>query len=140
MTRKEPYTLAGKRVTKNQLDIAKSIGLTTDNIRKRIMKGWTVTQACTLPKGTPVKRIGAVKGKPKHKMRMKTKPSDLRLEIGRIKYMINQDLLNPPCITTNMIERAKEYGIDIDKIKPVKVDVKGLPKLSDYKVRESDHD
>lgn len=140
MTKRNPYKIADKKITHEQLEISKSLGLSRDIVRKRIIKGWTVEQACTLPKGTQVKKQGRIKGRKKEEVFKKTKPQELVWEIGRIKYMMSQDLLNPPCITSRMKKRAKEYGINIDEIKPIKVDLKGIAKAKDFQAKGIDDD
>ena len=48
---------------------------------------------------------------------------ELIKQVGRIKYLIEKGTESPLMITKRMRKRLEEYKVDIDKIKPIKVDI-----------------
>lgn len=57
------------------------------------------------------------------KLKPKFDKQDLLKVIGRIKYMEQSGMDMPPPYTKRMLQRIEEHKIDIDKVKPVKVDL-----------------
>src|SRR5699024_2504494 len=122
--------------------------LNTNNIRSQLDSGWDIDDEVGTPKEEARKPTKIVK-KPKMKKRKplipvherrlyKDGPEEIKDMIGRIKYMQSTDMLNPPVITGRMKARAKEYNINIDKVKMVEVDLEGVTMKTEYEKSELD--
>lgn len=59
----------------------------------------------------------------KKKLKTKFDKKDFLKVLGRIKYMQQSEMVMPPPYTKRMLQTAAEHKIDIDKVKPVKVDL-----------------
>ena len=66
----------------------------------------------------------------KKKLKTKFDKKDFLKVLGRIKYMQQSGMDMPPPYTKRMLETAAEHKIDIDKVKPVKVDLGYLDQKS----------
>ena len=94
-------------VTEERQKLMDELEISNDTVRKRMRRGWTFDEATT----TPLLWV-------KEKM-----PKQEVIEvIGRIKYLNKQpDTIVPYCIPAGVLKRAKEYGVDIDKVKELPV-------------------
>ena len=80
--------------------------ISDDIARKRMRRGWTFDEATTTPLW----------------VEMKMPKQEVIEVIGRIKYLNKQpETIVPYCIPAGILKRAKEYGIDIDKVKELPV-------------------
>ena len=80
--------------------------ISDDIARKRMRRGWTFDEATTTPLW----------------VEMKMPKQEVIEVIGRIKYLNKQpDTIVPYCIPLGVKRRAKEYGVDIDKVKELPV-------------------
>src|SRR5699024_6559213 len=140
--------IKGKYLTDEQERLMKENNLDVNNVRTRLNMGWSFNDAVGTPKGEARKPTKIVK-KPKvkkrkplipvHKRKLyKDGPEEIKDMIGRIKYMQSTDMLNPPVITGRMKARAKEYNINIDKVKMVEVDLEGVTMKAEYEKSELD--
>lgn len=138
----------GKYLTDEQVRLMEKNNLDANNVRSRLNADWSFDDAVGTPKGEARKPTKIVK-KPKvkkrkplipvHKRRLhKDGPEEIKDMIGRIKYMQSTDMLNPPVITGRMKARAKEYNINIDKVKMVEVDLEGVTMKAEYEKSELD--
>lgn len=66
----------------------------------------------------------------KKKLKTKFDKKDFLKVLGRIKYMQQSGMKMPPPYTKRMLETAAEHKIDIEKVKPVKVDMSYLQQKS----------
>ena len=81
--------------------------ISDDTVRKRMRRGWTFDEATTTPPSW---------------VEMKMPKQEVIEVIGRIKYLNKQpDTIVPYCIPLGVKRRAKEYGVDIDKVKELPV-------------------
>lgn len=62
----------------------------------------------------------------KKKVKTKFDKKEFLKVLGRIKYMQQSGMEMPPPYTKRMLQTAAEYKIDIEKVKPVKVDLSYL--------------
>ena len=80
--------------------------ISDDIARKRMRRGWTFDEATTTPLW----------------VEMKMPKQEVIEVIGRIKYLNKQpETIVPYCIPLGVKRRAKEYGVDIDKVKELPV-------------------
>ena len=94
-------------MTEERQKLMDELEISDDIARKRMRRGWTFDEAAT----TPLLWV-------KEKM-----PKQEVIEIiGRIKYLNKQpETIVPYCIPAGVVKRAKEYKIDIDKVKELPV-------------------
>ena len=96
-------------VSDERLKHMEEYGITVNIARKRMSKGMSFDEATTTP---PL----IVKDK------LKMPKQEVIEVIGRIKYLNKQpETIVPYCIPAGVLKRAKEYGIDIDKVKELPV-------------------
>lgn len=94
-------------MTEERQKLMDELGISDDTVRKRMRRGMTFEEATTTP------LLWVEKKMPKQEV----------IEvIGRIKYLNKQpETIVPYCIPLGVKRRAKEYGIDIDKVKELPV-------------------
>ena len=94
-------------VTEERQKLMDELGISDDTVRKRMRRGWTFDEATTTP------LLWVEEKMPKQEV----------IEvIGRIKYLNKQpETIVPYCIPLGVKRRAKEYGVDIDKVKELPV-------------------
>ena len=96
----------GHIVTEERQKLMDELEISDDIARKRMRRGWTFDEATTTPLW----------------VEMKMPKQEVIEVIGRIKYLNKQpDTIVPYCIPLGVKRRAKEYGIDIDKVKELPV-------------------
>ena len=94
-------------VTEERQKLMDELEISDDIARKRMRRGWTFDEATTTPPSW---------------VEMKMPKQEVIEVIGRIKYLNKQpDTIVPYCIPAGVIRRAKEYKIDIDKVKELPV-------------------
>ena len=94
-------------VTEERQNLMDELEISDDTVRKRMRRGWTFDEATTTPPSW---------------VEMKMPKQEVIEVIGRIKYLNKQpDTIVPYCIPLGVKRRAKEYGIDIDKVKELPV-------------------
>ena len=93
-------------VTEERQKLMDELEISDDTVRKRMRRGWTFDEATTTPLW----------------VEMKMPKQEVIEVIGRIKYLNKQpETIVPYCIPAGVIRRAKEYKIDIDKVKELPV-------------------
>ena len=96
----------GHIVSEERQKLMDELEISDDIARKRMRRGWTFDEATTTPLW----------------VEMKMPKQEVIEVIGRIKYLNKQpDTIVPYCIPLGVKRRAKEYGIDIDKVKELPV-------------------
>ena len=96
----------GHIVTEERQKLMDELEISDDIARKRMRRGWTFDEATTTPLW----------------VEMKMPKQEVIEVIGRIKYLNKQpETIVPYCIPLGVKRRAKEYGIDIDKVKELPV-------------------
>ena len=93
-------------MTEERQKLMDELEISNDTVRKRMRRGWTFDEATTTPLW----------------VEMKMPKKEVIEVIGRIKYLNKQpETIVPYCIPLGVKRRAKEYGIDIDKVKELPV-------------------
>ena len=93
-------------VTEERQKLMDELEISDDTVRKRMRRGWTFDEATTTPLW----------------VEMKMPKQEVIEVIGRIKYLNKQpETIVPYCIPLGVKRRAKEYGVDIDKVKELPV-------------------
>ena len=94
-------------VSEERQKLMDELEISDDTVRKRMRRGWTFDEATTTP------LLWVEEKMPKQEV----------IEvIGRIKYLNKQpETIVPYCIPLGVKRRAKEYGVDIDKVKELPV-------------------
>ena len=94
-------------VSEERQKLMDELEISDDTVRKRMRRGWTFDEATTTPPSWVEEKM----------------PKQEVIEvIGRIKYLNKQpDTIVPYCIPAGVLKRAKEYKIDIDKVKELPV-------------------
>ena len=93
-------------MTEERQKLMDELEISDDIARKRMRRGWTFDEATTTPL----------------RVEMKMPKQEVIEVIGRIKYLNKQpETIVPYCIPLGVKRRAKEYGIDIDKVKELPV-------------------
>ena len=93
-------------VTEERQKLMDELEISDDTVRKRMRRGWTFDEATTTPLW----------------VEMKMPKQEVIEVIGRIKYLNKQpETIVPYCIPAGILKRAKEYKIDIDKVKELPV-------------------
>ena len=93
-------------MTEERQKLMDELEISDDTVRKRMRRGWTFDEATTTPLW----------------VEMKMPKQEVIEVIGRIKYLNKQpDTIVPYCIPAGVLKRAKEYKIDIDKVKELPV-------------------
>ena len=96
----------GHIVSEERQKLMDELEISDDIVRKRMRRGWTFDEATTTPLW----------------VEMKMPKQEVIEVIGRIKYLNKQpETIVPYCIPLGVKRRAKEYGIDIDKVKELPV-------------------
>ena len=96
----------GHIVSEERQKLMDELEISDDIARKRMRRGWTFDEATTTPLW----------------VEMKMPKQEVIEVIGRIKYLNKQpDTIVPYCIPLGVKRRAKEYGVDIDKVKELPV-------------------
>ena len=96
----------GHIVSEERQKLMDELEISDDTVRKRMRRGWTFDEATTTPLW----------------VEMKMPKQEVIEVIGRIKYLNKQpDTIVPYCIPAGILKRAKEYKIDIDKVKELPV-------------------
>ena len=96
----------GHIVTEERQELMNENGVSMGTARQRMQYGMTFDEATTTPL----------------RVEMKMPKQEVIEVIGRIKYLNKQpDTIIPYCIPLGVKRRAKEYGIDIDKVKELPV-------------------
>ena len=96
----------GHIVSEERQKLMDELEISDDIARKRMRRGWTFDEATTTPLW----------------VEMKMPKQEVIEVIGRIKYLNKQpETIVPYCIPAGILKRAKEYGIDIDKVKELPV-------------------
>ena len=96
----------GHIVSEERQKLMDELEISDDIARKRMRRGWTFDEATTTPLW----------------VEMKMPKQEVIEVIGRIKYLNKQpETIVPYCIPLGVKRRAKEYGIDIDKVKELPV-------------------
>jgi len=96
----------GHIVTEERQELMNENGVSMGTARRRMQYGMTFDEATTTPL----------------RVEMKMPKQEVIEVIGRIKYLNKQpDTIIPYCIPLGVKRRAKEYGIDIDKVKELPV-------------------
>ena len=96
----------GHIVSEERQKLMDELEISDDIARKRMRRGWTFDEATTTPLW----------------VEMKMPKQEVIEVIGRIKYLNKQpDTIVPYCIPAGVLKRAKEYKIDIDKVKELPV-------------------
>ena len=94
-------------MTEERQKLMDELEISDDTVRKRMRRGWTFDEATTTPPSW---------------VEMKMPKQEVIEVIGRIKYLNKQpDTIVPYCIPLGVKRRAKEYGVDIDKVKELPV-------------------
>ena len=94
-------------VTEERQKLMDELEISDDTVRKRMRRGWTFDEATTTPPSW---------------VEMKMPKQEVIEVIGRIKYLNKQpDTIVPYCIPAGVLKRAKEYGVDIDKVEELPV-------------------
>ena len=94
-------------ITEERQKLMDELEISDDTVRKRMRRGWTFDEATTTPPSW---------------VEMKMPRQEVIEVIGRIKYLNKQpDTIVPYCIPAGVLKRAKEYGVDIDKVKELPV-------------------
>ena len=94
-------------MTEERQKLMDELEISDDIARKRMRRGWTFDEATTTPPSW---------------VEMKMPKQEVIEVIGRIKYLNKQpDTIVPYCIPLGVKRRAKEYGVDIDKVKELPV-------------------
>ena len=94
-------------MTEERQKLMDELEISDDTVRKRMRRGWTFDEATTTPPSW---------------VEMKMPKQEVIEVIGRIKYLNKQpDTIVPYCIPLGVKRRAKEYKIDIDKVKELPV-------------------
>ena len=94
-------------MTEERQNLMDELEISDDTVRKRMRRGWTFDEATTTPPSW---------------VEMKMPKQEVIEVIGRIKYLNKQpDTIVPYCIPLGVKRRAKEYKIDIDKVKELPV-------------------
>ena len=97
----------GHIVSEERQKLMDELEISDDIARKRMRRGWTFDEATTTPPSW---------------VEMKMPKQEVIEVIGRIKYLNKQpDTIVPYCIPLGVKRRAKEYGVDIDKVKELPV-------------------
>lgn len=93
-------------MTEERQKLMDELEISDDTVRKRMRRGWTFDEATTTPLW----------------VEMKMPKQEVIEVIGRIKYLNKQpETIVPYCIPAGILKRAKEYKIDIDKVKELPV-------------------
>ena len=93
-------------MTEERQKLMDELEISDDIARKRMRRGWTFDEATTTPLW----------------VEMKMPKQEVIEVIGRIKYLNKQpETIVPYCIPAGILKRAKEYKIDIDKVKELPV-------------------
>ena len=96
-------------VSDERLKHMEEYGISVYLARKRMSKGMSFDEATTAPPLIVVDKL-------------KMPKQEVIEVIGRIKYLNKQpDTIIPYCIPAGILKRAKEYKIDIDKVKELPV-------------------
>ena len=96
----------GNIVSEERQKLMDELEISDDIVRKRMRRGWTFDEATTTPLW----------------VEMKMPKQEVIEVIGRIKYLNKQpETIVPYCIPAGVLKRAKEYGVDIDKVKELPV-------------------
>ena len=96
----------GHIVTEERQELMNENGVSMGTARRRMQYGMTFDEATTTPL----------------RVEMKMPKQEVIEVIGRIKYLNKQpETIVPYCIPLGVKRRAKEYGIDIDKVKELPV-------------------
>ena len=96
----------GHIVTEERQELMNENGVSMGTARRRMQYGMTFDEATTTPL----------------RVEMKMPKQEVIEVIGRIKYLNKQpETIVPYCIPAGILKRAKEYGIDIDKVKELPV-------------------
>ena len=96
----------GHIVSEERQKLMDELEISDDIARKRMRRGWTFDEATTTPLW----------------VEMKMPKQEVIEVIGRIKYLNKQpETIVPYCIPAGILKRAKEYKIDIDKVKELPV-------------------
>ena len=94
-------------MTEERQKLMDELEISDDTVRKRMRRGWTFDEATTTPPSW---------------VEMKMPKQEVIEVIGRIKYLNKQpDTIVPYCIPAGVLKRAKEYGVDIDKVEELPV-------------------
>ena len=94
-------------VSEERQKLMDELEISDDTVRKRMRRGWTFDEATTTPPSW---------------VEMKMPKQEVIEVIGRIKYLNKQpDTIVPYCIPAGVLKRAKEYGVDIDKVEELPV-------------------
>ena len=97
----------GHIVTEERQELMNENGVSMGTARRRMQYGMTFDEATTTPPSW---------------VEMKMPKQEVIEVIGRIKYLNKQpDTIVPYCIPLGVKRRAKEYKIDIDKVKELPV-------------------
>ena len=97
----------GHIVTEERQELMNENGVSMETARRRMRRGWTFEEATTTPPSW---------------VEMKMPKQEVIEVIGRIKYLNKQpETIVPYCIPAGILKRAKEYKIDIDKVKELPV-------------------
>ena len=96
----------GHIVSEERQKLMDELEISDDIVRKRMRRGWTFDEATTTPLW----------------VEMKMPKQEVIEVIGRVKYLNKQpETIVPYCIPAGVLKRAKEYKIDIDKVKELPV-------------------
>ena len=96
----------GHIVSEERQKLMDELEISDDIARKRMRRGWTFDEATTTPLW----------------VEMKMPKQEVIEVIGRIKYLNKQpETIVPYCIPAGILKRAKEYGVDIDKVNELPV-------------------
>lgn len=102
----QPLIVQGHVVSEERQKLMKQLGINTNTAGSRMIRGMTFDEATTTPLW----------------VEMKMPKQEVIEVIGRIKYLNKQpDTIVPYCIPLGVKRRAKEYKIDIDKVKELPV-------------------
>ena len=94
-------------VSEERQKLMDELEISDDTVRERMRRGMTFEEATT----TPLLWV-----------EMKMPKQEVIEVIGRIKYLNKQpETIVPYCIPAGILKRAKEYKIDIDKVKELPV-------------------
>ena len=97
-------------MTEERQKLMDELEISDDTVRKRMRRGWTFDEATTTPPSW---------------VEMKMPKQEVIEVIGRIKYLNSTNEYSRPIdqwtIPAPLLRRAKEYKIDIDKVKELPV-------------------
>lgn len=100
------FKVYGHIVSEERQKLMDELEISDDIVRKRMRRGWTFDEATTTPLW----------------VEMKMPKQEVIEVIGRIKYLNKQpETIDQWTIPAPLLRRAKEYKIDIDKVKELPV-------------------